>query len=177
MTQPRFLQALADREAVEVKMNDVGFVSFISTGCKAIGTQDLNGCMAVIMASSQGAVLAHISPLPRCTTDPDASINHTREFMAKFVRMFHDNLGGLELKNSVLVYAMFQGQVGMPDQRDFINSVLLENVNEDQFPREYSYTVRPGGHPDPAKGTVFIDGRAGRPKLYVEDIERELLRP
>ncbi|PWY71115.1 hypothetical protein BO94DRAFT_628181 [Aspergillus sclerotioniger CBS 115572] len=158
-------------------MNGIGFVSFVDTGLKAIGTQDLNSCMAVIMATSKGAVLAHISPLPGPTTDPDASINHTRNMMADFWGKCQENLKGTELRNSVLVYAMFQGQVAMPEQRDYIHNVLLENMDEDQFPREYSYTVHLGGHIDLAQDTVFIDGRGDKPRLFVENVETKLLGP
>lgn len=172
-----FHRALARGEAVEVLMNGIGFVSFVDEGLKAIGTQNLNSCMAVIMATTKGAVLAHIPPLPGPTTDPNASINHTRELMAAFLRKCQDNFKGPELKNSVLVYAMFQGQVAMPEQRDFIHSIFLENLDKDQFPREYAYTVHPSGHLNPANGTVFIDGRHDKPKLFVENIEQELLGP
>ncbi|GLA56296.1 hypothetical protein AnigIFM63604_007525 [Aspergillus niger] len=129
------------------------------------------------MATTKGAVLAHIPPLPGPTTDPNASINHTRELMTTFLGKCQEKFKGPELKNSVLVYAMFQGQVAMPEQRDFIHSIFLENLEEDQFPREYNYNVHPAGHLNPASGTVFIDGRGDKPKLYVENIEMELLGP
>ncbi|KAL6230755.1 hypothetical protein BDW75DRAFT_221838 [Aspergillus navahoensis] len=177
MAIPRFSQALADREVLDVKMNGIGSVSFVGSGLKAIGTQNLNGCMAVIMASTRGAVLAHIPPLPFPTTDPDACINHTRNLMGPFLNRCRVTFSDQEIKNSVLVYAMYTGQVAMPAQRDYIHSVFLENLEKNQFPREYSYSVQPGGHTSPEKGTVFIDGRSGRPKLYIENVERELLGP
>lgn len=66
----RFLQALADREVVDVKMNGVSSASFVGPSLKAIGTQNLNSCMAVMMASTKGAVLAHIAPRSAFTNDP-----------------------------------------------------------------------------------------------------------
>lgn len=97
--------------------------------------------------------------------------------MGTFLRKCHEIFSIVEIKYSILVYAKFDGQVAMPDQRDFIHSVFLENLENNQLPREYSYIVRIGGHTSPEKGTIFIDGRNGLPKLYVEDVEKELLGP
>ncbi|KAJ5952177.1 uncharacterized protein N7479_010590 [Penicillium vulpinum] len=173
----RFAEALADDELVDVNMDEVAYVSFVGSSLKAIGTQNLNSCMAVMMASTKGAVLAHIAPRSGFTNDPDDSINHTRNMMGTFLQKCHQVFSIAEIKHSVLVYAKFDGQIAMPDQRDFIHSVFLENLENNQFPREYSYTVRVGGHSSPGMGTIFIDGRNGPPKLYVEDVEKQLLGP
>lgn len=47
-------------------------------------------------------------------------------------------------------------------------------LEDNKLPREYSYNVSIGGHMDPAKGSVFVDARGSIPKLYIEDIERDL---
>lgn len=73
-----------------------------------------------------------------------------------------------------MVYALFLGQVGLPSQREFIRDILLENL-ADHIPKKYSCEFTVGGHRSDAMGTVFIDGRKGVPKLYVEDVEKPLL--
>ncbi|KAK2768256.1 hypothetical protein FQN54_000108 [Arachnomyces sp. PD_36] len=175
----RLAQALEEDEAVEVPMNKADFVSFVGDGKRAIGTRDLNSCTTVILASAQGAIMAHISPLPGFTTDPNASINHTRTIMHDFLEIYHrrelEFKFGEATKTPVIVYALFVGQVAMPTQRKFIHDILLENLENNHMPKEYSYDVSVGGHVTPAGGTVFIDGRDGLPKLYVEDEEKPLL--
>lgn len=58
----RFLQALTEKEAVDVKMNGVIPISFIGPSFKAIRTQNLNSYIVIIMASTTGAILTYLIP-------------------------------------------------------------------------------------------------------------------
>lgn len=98
-----------------MKMNGVASVSFVSPSLKALGTQNLNSCMAVMMASTKGAALAHIAPRSAFTNEPDDSINHTRNLMGTLLRKCHEIFSIVEIKHSILVYAKFDGQVAIPD--------------------------------------------------------------
>ena len=61
------------------------------------------------------------------------------------------------------------GQVALPDQQEFIKSVLMENLESNPPSRVIPYQINARGHNQIAAGFVFIDGRELLPKVYVED--------
>ncbi|KAB8212692.1 hypothetical protein BDV35DRAFT_161476 [Aspergillus flavus] len=173
MSTSLFVQALADGEAVEVHMNKAGFVSFADGQLKrSIGTRNLNSCTAVAFVSRKGAILTHISPLPGPTNDPDAGEKHVREKMTEFLDLYvakKDFRLGPDVKKSGVFCGIYMGQVALPDQVKFIESILLENLEDNPRPKVIPYPINIGGHSRAAGGTVFIDGRHPTPKVYVED--------
>ncbi|PWY83898.1 hypothetical protein BO94DRAFT_547541 [Aspergillus sclerotioniger CBS 115572] len=154
-------------------MNKVGFISFSDDQTKkVIGTRNLNSCTAVMLASTKGAILAHISPLPGPTNDPDAGEKHVREKMTEFVDLYlfkKDIRLGPEMKQSGIVCGIYLGQIAVPDQQRLIESILQENLEDKPRPKVIPYQINVGGHNQAAGGTVFIDGRHPLPKVYVED--------
>lgn len=170
-----FEQALGRGQAYEVHMNKVGSVSF-DQAPKAIGTKNLNSCSAVMMVSVKGAILGHISPLPTITNDPSAGENHVREMMTEFLEVYRrekDFRLGPEIKKSGIVFGIYLGNIALPDQKELIESILLENVEDNPLPKLIPYEISAGGHGVPQRGTVFIDGRSTPPKVYVEDKDQE----
>ncbi|KAE8352234.1 hypothetical protein BDV28DRAFT_161896 [Aspergillus coremiiformis] len=167
-------QALLNREALEVPMNSAGFVSFLDgQRIKSIGTQNLNGCTAVMLVSTRGAILSHISPLPGPTNNPHAGRQHVRENMVNFLELYRDKKefrkGPEEKKSGIVCGILYSGKIALPDQGELIASVLLENLEDNPRPKVIPYQVNTDGHSQDASGTVFIDGRHSVPKVYVED--------
>lgn len=154
-------------------MNKVGFVSFTGAQTqKAIGTRNLNSCTAVMLVSTKGAILAHISPLPGFTTDRDAGEKHVREKMTELLDLYRrqkDFRLGPEMKKSGIVCGIYLGQIAVPDQKQLIEDILLENLEGNPPPRLVPYQINTGGHNQAAGGTVFIDGRHELSKVNVED--------
>jgi hypothetical protein len=171
-----FVQALADGEALEVPMNEVEFISFADTETmKAIGTRNLNSCTGVMLVSTRGAILAHISPLPIQTTDPHAGEIHVRRKMTELLNLYRDKKEfrlGPETKKTGIVCGIFMGQIALPDQKELIESILLENLEDNPRPKLIPYPITAGGHMQAAGGTVFVDGRHGIPRVYVEDVDQ-----
>lgn len=86
---PGFYDQLKNQNRVEeVRMGAVKFVSFQQK--PAIGTAGLGACSAVVIASTYGAILAHIPPLPSATPDPRAGDTNARS-MKMQVKSFYDN--------------------------------------------------------------------------------------
>lgn len=169
----RLSLAISSGQALNVPMNKAGFVSFISGQQKAIGTSDLNGCTAVMLVSEKGAILAHISPLPFPTTDPNAAENNTREKMGEFLDILNREKGfrlAAGAKNSGIVCGVFDGSIALPSQKDLVETILLENLEDNPRPKILKYQVRQVR--SSAAGTVFIDGRERVPKVYLEDVDQ-----
>lgn len=174
----RFSTALSNGDVRDVPMNQIDYVSFTDGGIKAIGTSDLNGAAAVILVSKKGALLAHISPLPFPTEDPLAGKDHTMEQMRDFLQLWQNRDDFREdpwVKISAIVCGHFQGEVALPDQRDLIKTLLLENL-EGFTPRMIRYDIQDPATRAPADGTVFIDGSGRVPKVYVNDKDQRWFR-
>jgi hypothetical protein len=61
--QSLFETLLNAGQLLEVAMNDVK-VLLPTTGKRAIGTKELNGCSTVAILGSSAILLSHVSPLP-----------------------------------------------------------------------------------------------------------------
>ncbi|KAI9036325.1 uncharacterized protein KD926_002089 [Aspergillus affinis] len=171
----RFATAVSTGQALNVPMNKAGFVSFINDGKKAIGTGNLNGCTAIMIVSKRGAILAHISPLPYPTTDAQAAKNHTREQMGKLLDILRNEKDfrlAPDVKTSGIVCGVFEGTIALPDQKNLIEDILLENLEDNPMPRVLKYNIQEPAARSPAAGTVFIDGSGPEPKVYLEDVDQ-----
>ncbi|GLA42200.1 hypothetical protein AnigIFM63309_010528 [Aspergillus niger] len=72
---------------VVVPMNVVRVVS--SHEMFAIGTEGLGACSAIVIASSHGAIVAHIPPRPTASaSDPYAGDNNVRRLMAEVTTLY-----------------------------------------------------------------------------------------
>jgi hypothetical protein len=166
MAGSRFHAALQAQQTYE-PMNEVWFRQFIPNGIRAIGTRNLNGCTAVAIVSPFGAILAHIPPQPYLTTDPQAGIQNVRAKMMEVVAHYQQNQALFPPgRSSLVVGAIFGGSVALPEHISVIRGILHQYG---LVPGLAFYEVTAGGHPTPAKGTVFIDARQGLPLVYVED--------
>ncbi|KAF1348483.1 hypothetical protein BDV97DRAFT_186865 [Delphinella strobiligena] len=89
-----FLTALRSEEVEEVAMNEVRLATFYrATDKPCLGTQNLNSCTGVIIASQLAAILGHIAPRPpqRAMNDPDAGDRHMNTMMDRIVELYRGN--------------------------------------------------------------------------------------
>ncbi|EED11693.1 hypothetical protein TSTA_108770 [Talaromyces stipitatus ATCC 10500] len=149
-----------------VPMGGVQFLSFQQQ--PAIGTRDLGSCSVVLIASAQGAILAHIPPRPlQPSPDPFAGDNNARNMMNQVATLYQQNRGYFSSADSVVVCAWYNGAVALPEQTEIMSSSLRQlGLN----PTIRTYHV-PGNRNLPGQGTVIAIKSANqpRPQIYVED--------
>lgn len=76
------------------------------------------------------------------------------------------------VKNSGIVCGVFDGSIALPSQKDLVETILLENLEDNPKPRVLKYQVQPVDIRSSAAGTIFIDGREEVPKVYLEDVDQ-----
>lgn len=164
-------QALQQGVCQLVYMNDVKFRRFGLGGSGCLGTMDLNGCTAVAIVSSAGAILAHISPRApdgnpeEATGDAHAMVMMNR--MHAHFNMRRTSFGNSETY-AVVIYGVFEGEVAMPGQIQIISEQLQSwGITPKYVPYAVAWAYQRG----PAAGTVLIDGRYEPPAVFVEDVQ------
>ncbi|RAK88468.1 hypothetical protein BO79DRAFT_217788 [Aspergillus costaricaensis CBS 115574] len=159
---------------VVVPMNAVRVVSLHEMF--AIGTEGLGACSAIVIASSRGAILAHIPPRPTASaSDPYAGDNNVRRLMTEVTALYmryRDEYFSSHT-DTLIVCALYQGAIALPDQVQIMHSALSR-----LGPSVCTYDV-PGNYTNPGQGTVLAIGNRGltslghpnegRARIYVED--------
>ena len=161
-----FRDAYRSRQAKEVLMNEVGGVKFSHTPC--IGTDGLRSCTAVLLVTSEGAILGHVAPLPPGGgTYPEAGDDHTKYYMDRFIR-YMDRYESIFPRHSSVsvIYAIFRNSVALPEQQTIITMRLRDAGMQVDTSQTYKVPYRPT-HPN--HGTVFVDSRGPVIKAYLED--------
>lgn len=154
-------------QAITVQMNETRFVTFQQY--QAIGTRNLNSCSVVIVASTSGAVLAHISPLSHQTDDPHAGDNHVRAMMRQVQSLVNHyrSSGYFPQSENLIVCAVYQGQIALPSQVTIMQQALAALG---VVPSIRTYIV-PTNLQNPAQGTVIVIAHEGQPPvIYIEDV-------
>ncbi|OIW25521.1 hypothetical protein CONLIGDRAFT_635343 [Coniochaeta ligniaria NRRL 30616] len=152
-----------------VPMGEVYPVDFQIT--PAIGTANLGSCSVAAIISAFGAILAHIPPLPSLTAheaDPHAGDNNVRAMMGRVRELYMEYEGYFPVASTVVVCAILNGQVALPDQMEIMQEAFrdmgLESVT-------HTYDV-PGDRTLPGQGTVTVVSsylEQGTMGIYVED--------
>ncbi|PYI09387.1 hypothetical protein BO78DRAFT_404937 [Aspergillus sclerotiicarbonarius CBS 121057] len=188
MSQPQAgrLASLVDEhpsKVVLVPMNSAKAVSFHQA--VAIGTAGLGGCSAIVIASTRGAILAHIPPRPPSAPlwDLNAGDRRATELVTEVIHLYrtHYNEYFSRPTETVILCALFNGSVGLPDQLHIMRRALGPLA-----PAVLTYDV-PGDQNIPGKGTMFAMGslgftalglrNEGRARIFVEDKEYRSLPP
>ncbi|GKZ27221.1 hypothetical protein AbraIFM66951_004588 [Aspergillus brasiliensis] len=161
-------------DVVVVPMNAVRVVSLDEMF--AVGTKGLGACSAIIIASLHGAIVAHIPPRPTPSmSDPSAGDNNIRRLMAEVTTLYmcHRDEYFSSPTDTVIVWALYQGAIALPDQVQIMHSAL-----ERLGPSVETYEV-PGNGSNAGQGTVLAIGSRGlassglpntnvRARIYVE---------
>ena len=148
-----------------VPMDDVQFLDFQQMA--AIGTGQLGACSVVVIASAQGAILAHIPPQPRPTNNPTDGDTNVQSKMDRVGALYHAKQQYFRSTDTVVVCAEFRGEVALPSQLN----IMRQSLNGlGLTPKIISYEV-PGNPTIRGKGTVVITKKRDqiKPKIFVED--------
>lgn len=172
MAASRFEQACAAQEVFLVSINKAGVTPFQLTDIRCLGATDLNGSTVVVIISPWGAAMANIGPRPSLQNEDQATGDswvHRAMGTLNTLRQLHSNLFGPDVSvYGVLVQAIYQGELALPDQVRIIRN-QLESWN---IPTHYGqYQVQPSSQPrEPGQGTVLVDGRDGYPSVWANDL-------
>lgn len=169
MASSKLYQAYEEQNLDLVDMNDVKFLPFSPNGPLCLGTMHLNSCTAVAIVSRSGAILAHIAPRsPNGDPNEATGDEHARMMMSRMRQVLAQNRNHFSNQGtySVVMYAMYQGEVALYDQvRNIAGKLQSWNLP----PRYAEYEVRPAYLCGPAKGTVMVDARGQVPVVWLED--------
>lgn len=107
---PGTLDVWAAAGAIQiVPMGQVQFLDFRQRD--AIGTGQLGSCSVVVIASAQGAILAHIPPQPQPTNNLTSGDANVRSMMDRVGTLYQGNPQFFPSTDTVVVCAYFRGQV------------------------------------------------------------------
>ncbi|OIW30515.1 hypothetical protein CONLIGDRAFT_668507 [Coniochaeta ligniaria NRRL 30616] len=158
-----------DGQVMIVPMGEVYPVDFQTT--PAIGTSGLGSCSVAAIVSAYGAILAHIPPRPLSPApeaDPYAGDNNVRAMMQRVRELYEENEHYFPFANTVVVCAVYNGEVALPDQMGIMQEAFRDMGLESAT---HTYNV-PGDRTLPGQGTVIVvssflhEETAG---IYVED--------
>lgn len=167
-----FQQAKAANKLELVPMNQIKYLHF---GAKkhGLGTEDLNACTAVVIASPTAAILGHFSPRPPgASTDVAAGDTHIRAKMEQIHTLLRDNKQDFPTNSStgLIAYAVYRGAVALPSQKTIIEGCFkawgIPSKGVEYIVLE-SNIARP-----PGKGSVMILYQSSNVYLFVEDKAR-----
>lgn len=165
--ESRFRQAVRNSQATAVPMNGLGGVVFSDIPC--IGTDRLGSCSVILIVSPYAAIMGHISPRPHGSnpSDPNAGDNHVRSFMNQVTLYYHQSRQSFPTgSSSWVVCAVFGGAVALPDQQ----RIMEQGLRDIGLPVDTNQTyLVPFTTDNPDRGSVFVDGREGIIRVYVED--------
>ncbi|KGO67920.1 hypothetical protein PITC_029590 [Penicillium italicum] len=148
-----------------VAMGQAQFLDFRER--HAIGTKDLGSCSVVVIASAHGAILAHIPPQPQATNNPTSGDANVQSMMNQVGTLYRDKQQFFPSAETVVICAVFRGQVALPSQLDIMQMSL---IGLGLTTKIISYEV-PGNSTTVGKGTVIVIKKRDyvKPKILVED--------
>ena len=178
MSEPRnnFERAAKARQLLEVPMNQCKTL-MPDDPLKFIGTQDLNGCTAVVILG-KAIMLSHIAPLPPASkgadTDPQRKIGPT-ESPDFFTSMLRSMIAYVELNGDLFpkrttgwgIYAVINNEDALPE-REEIAERLFTAAGLPSKPLFYMTTTAVARR-GPASGTVIAGKKGEATALWVED--------
>ncbi|GCB18166.1 hypothetical protein AAWM_01051 [Aspergillus awamori] len=171
-----FEDALQSNEAIEVPVGAVDFVSFTSgQQIRTIGTRGLNGGSAVVLVSTKGAILANVPLFTYNMDEPNAGLAHVWRRMIDFLNLYNKKkrfFMDLDEKRAAIVCRLSPSHTPFSQYNTIFESVLSSTLGVIAKPKVISYLFEEGGHNQPDRGAVFIDGRNEPPKVYVEDTDQ-----
>lgn len=144
------------------------------------GTENLNGCFAVVIVSkaTKAVLLAHIAPRPgmQNSNDPAAGTRHATQKMTELVSQYHQHREDFPSGSvSWTVFAQYDGEIALSDHLEIIRQ-QLSNLNIVQ--NENSYNAAPASSGQAmGKGEVFVGFAQGTFVAYVEDARVQLREP
>lgn len=174
MAAGKLEQACAAHEVFLVGMNKVRGLPFDLnlTGIQCLGAGDLNGSTVVVVVSPKGAAMANIAPRPSPSDENQATgdnwVHAAMGTLSTLLQLHPEQFSPDIPKYAVIVYAMYQGAVALPDQVTIIGN-YLRSWNMPIYNGRYQ--VQHSSQPRrPGQGTVLVDGRGQSLDVWVEDV-------
>ena len=171
MARVRLLQVeQLGRLQSRVPMNEHDIVIFGEGGKFSLATEDLNSCHAVAIVSKKAAILAHIAP--NSLDQNFSSEAWIKLKLDEVIQRFEDNRVHFENQGSVgvLVFGLWQGEIALPDQVDYI-ATNIEKVTEVAVTTRSYHVLKTRESRTYNKCVVLIEGLAigHLPRVWVED--------
>ncbi|RJE27486.1 hypothetical protein PHISCL_00220 [Aspergillus sclerotialis] len=148
-------------------MGAVQFVHFQET--PVIAAEHLQGCSVVIIASTYGAILGHITPLPPDPSTDELGYENVRSMMRRVATLYHYYRAQhfFPTAGTVIVCAGRDGTIRLPDQVHIMQSCFNE-IGYNPMTRIYE---APWIANFPGRGMVIVRSWLNNqpPTVYVED--------
>ena len=159
-------------EVKTVGINQHDWTLFYSNDyLKAIGVQGLSACSVVAVVSPHAAAVAHIGPNELGTLDPHSfielaerltrdvvttcTVNHTQFPVTRKIHVVCATINHNVITAPEQLKVMYQGLKELPHS----------NVQWHHYEQSNEVLINHRTH----LGTVFVNGRHGNPRVYVED--------
>ena len=163
-----FQKAKAANKLEMVPMDRARHIHFAANK-HGLGTEDLNACMAVVIASPTGAILGHFSPRPQgAPANAPAGDTHIQAKMDDIDALLKEHKHDFPTGGSagVIAYAVYRGAIALPSQKEMIES----RFQHWKIPlKGFDYTVLEANQPrPPGKGSVMVVHQDGKVCVIVE---------
>ncbi|KAL9029457.1 MAG: hypothetical protein Q9196_002300 [Gyalolechia fulgens] len=170
-----FQRAKAANKLEIVAMNQTKYIHFAANR-QGLGTEDLNACTAVVIASPTGAILGHFSPRPpNSPADAAAGDAHVLAKMNHISTLLKNHEQDFPTSGStgLIAYAVYRGAVALPSQKTIIESCFKQWGIPLQL---VEYIVLESAQPRPSgKGSVMVLHQDSKVYLFVEDQARDVV--
>ena len=170
-----FQKAMAANNLELVPMNRAKHIHFAAKK-HGLGTEDLNACTAVIIASPTGAILGHFSPRPQgAPTNAPVGDTHIQAKMDDIDALLKEHTQDSPKGGSagVIAYAVHRGTIALPSQKEIIE----DRLKKWEIPlKGFEYTVLEANQPRlPGKGSIMIIHQDGKVCVSVVDKARVVI--
>ncbi|KAL9104808.1 MAG: hypothetical protein Q9163_000306 [Psora crenata] len=128
---PNMLQTARKQGRLQlVPMNRVRHIKFDPKTKMCLGTEDLNGYMAVVILSTNAAILGHFAPRPEsASTTTVAGDAHIKAKMNEVRALLHQHLQDFTQKpgsTGIIAYAVYMGATALESKKDIIEGQFKE---------------------------------------------------
>ncbi|KAJ5108601.1 hypothetical protein N7456_005276 [Penicillium angulare] len=172
-------QLIRNRATLVVPMSGVDFILF--NAVPVIGTQGLGGCTVVIIASSQGAILAHIAPLPLPTlSDPkpldrdpvgDQYVESMMSQVDDLYTLYRNWLQSATVRIICATRCAHNNQRADPELSHHVAMMESHLQSMGLRPRRIYYTIPVVRDVNrPTQGTAFVEAGPDGPIIYHENV-------
>lgn len=154
-----------------IPINDSGWITFFSdNNVKALGIKGLSACSVFAIVSAHAVVAAHIGPNVFGSTDPISFIKLAEELTDEVVQTFldHPSLFPPESKIYIVCATLDNNVITAPEQLRVMYR-KVRSLPHASIQWYYERSAEALVNDETQRGTFFVDGRSGPPRIYVED--------
>ncbi|KAK3672621.1 hypothetical protein LTR78_007433 [Recurvomyces mirabilis] len=176
-SQTRF-EAIQNRsDTIVVPMNQAGHCTWDRR--RYLATQQLNGCTALALVSSEAGILVHIAPINPNLHGKDApgnaELDNARGLLQQVITVYntYTRMGVFPDPSAITVLAIHEGRVAVPVHIKLIQGILTHLSIPSTV---HQYGTKQGGEArSESDNSVVVEGEKGRPpKLYINGNELKI---